>query len=87
MDWNDLSWWVTKGVNVEIVKELFTCDKVEFYKKMHAHNFANVESSTISPIHQTFEDLKKSTSLHCYQVSIHHLVFNTTFNFVESYIL
>jgi len=21
MDWNDLSWWVTKGVHVEIVKE------------------------------------------------------------------
>jgi len=87
MDWNDPSWWVTKGVHVELVKELFTCNEVEFYKKMHAHNCVNVESSAISPIHQTYEDLKKSTSLHYYQVNIHHLIFHTTFNFVESYIL
>ncbi len=66
MDWNDHSWWVTKVVHVEIMKELFACDKIEFYKNMHAHKFANVESSTISPIHQTFENLKKITSLQCY---------------------
>jgi ankyrin repeat protein len=72
MDWNDPSWWVTRGVHVETMKKLFACDKVEFYKKMHAHNFANVETSAMNSIHQTSEDLKKSTFLHCYQVNIHH---------------
>ncbi len=70
--WNDLSWWPTKGVHWEIMKEFFACAKVEFYKKMHAHNFANVEINAMSPIHQTFEVLKKSTSPHCNQVNIHH---------------
>jgi ankyrin repeat protein len=87
MDWNDPSWWVTKGVHVEIVKKLFAYDKVEFDKKMHAHNFANEETSAMSPIHQTFEDLKKSTFLHCYQVNIHHFCKFATFNFVEPSIL
>ncbi len=59
MDWNDPSWWVTKGVHVETVKA-FSCDKVEIYKKMHAHNFVNVKTSNMSPIHQTSKELKKS---------------------------
>jgi hypothetical protein len=87
MDWNDPSWWVTKGVHVETIKEFFACDKVGFYKKVQAHNFANVETSAMNMIHQTSEDLKKSTFHHCYQVNIHHFCKFTTFNFVEPYIL
>jgi ankyrin repeat protein len=87
MDWNDPSWWVTKGVHVEAVEKFFACDKVEFYKNMHTHNFVNVETSAMNPIHQTSEDLKKSTFLHCYQVNIHHFCKFTTFNFVEPSIL
>jgi hypothetical protein len=86
MDWNDPSWWVTKGVHMETVKELFACDKVEFYKKIHAHNFVNVETSAMNPIHQASDDLKKSTFLHCYQVNIHYfanlqllILWNVTF--------
>jgi ankyrin repeat protein len=87
LDWNDPSWWVTKGVHVETLKELFACDKIEIYKREHAHNFTNVETSAMSLIHEAYEDLKKSTFLHCYQVNIHYFCKFTTFNFVEPYLL